>query len=239
MRVLVTRARADALRTAARLAAAGHHAVLAPLTIIVPTGAVLPNEPCDAILATSVHAVVGVSALPHALAGAPWLVVGRRSAEAIRNRGWGEAEAVAADVASLLTEIDARYPEPFAFLYLAGRDRKPDLEAGLSARGHGVRVVETYAAEAAATLDPAMTTALRAGTVDAALHFSRRSATLFVERLGAAGLAKAASTLRHVAISRDAALPLQDAGWDATVAEAPDEEAILAALARLSTRQTT
>ena len=83
MRVLVTRAQDDAARTAARLAALGHEAVIAPLTVIAPTGHAIPDEVFDAVLATSVHALAFVKALPPALSGAPWLVVGDRLGDAL------------------------------------------------------------------------------------------------------------------------------------------------------------
>ncbi|MET0527101.1 MAG: uroporphyrinogen-III synthase, partial [Microvirga sp.] len=44
MRVLVTRSPDDAERTAARLAALGHEALIAPVTRIVPTGDAAPAE---------------------------------------------------------------------------------------------------------------------------------------------------------------------------------------------------
>ena len=231
MRVLVTRARDDAARTAARLAAAGHQAILSPLIEIVGTDAAIPDGPVDAVLATSVHALDHVTRRPAALSGAPWLVVGERLAAALRACGVGEPEHVAADVASLIAAVAERYPEPFRFLYLAGHDRKPDLERALAAAGHHVTIVETYAARPVGRLASAAEGALRGGAVDAVLHFSRRSAELFVE--AALPLHEEAARLRHAAISADAAAPLLRQGWAVTVARHPDEDGLLAALSRL------
>lgn len=228
MRVLVTRAHEDATRTAARLAAAGHEALVAPVIEIVPTKASIPDEVFDAVLATSVHALNFVEHLPSALAGAPWLVVGERLARVLADRQLGPPEVSAPDAAALISAIDERYPGPFRFLYLTGRDRKPDLERELRNRGHEIVAVETYAAEPTMRFDPPIEAALRSGALDAVLHFSRRSAELFIEQ---ARTYSGSEELRHIAISADAAGPLQAQGWRVEVAATPDEEAMLASLA--------
>ena len=229
MRVLVLRAQADAARTADRLRLAGHEALLSPVIEIVATGAPLPSTPVDVIIATSAHALAGVSQLPTALAGATWLVVGERLRDALAERGFGEPEYVATDVADLIAALDARYPEPFRFLYLAGRDRKGALENALRANGHDVAIVETYAARAVSALAPGIAEALQRGAVDVVLHFSRRSADLFVQLAGDAA-ARHPDDVRHIAISADAAAPLAAQGWQVEIAQQPDEDAMLAML---------
>lgn len=218
MRVLVTRARDDAARTAARLAGLGHEAVIAPLIAIVPAEGVVPDGVFDAVLATSVHALTFVARLPPALSGATWLVVGERLGDALAMRGWGTPEAVTRDVTALIAAIDERYPEPFRFLYLAGRERKPDLERGLRARGHELVAVETYATESIDRWDVDLR------SVDVVLHYSRRSAERF------ASAASEAEKLHHIAISADAAAPLLAQGWGVGIAATPDEDAMLAML---------
>ncbi len=230
MRVLVTRAQEDAARTAARLRELGHEPILSPVLHVAPTGAALPHEVFDAVLATSAHAFEGVGTPPHAWEGAALLVVGARTAERARAAGFGEAEAVAPDVVTLLAAMDERFPEPFRFLYLAGRDRKSDLETGLRARGHEVVIVETYEAQAAPAFTVEARAALEAGAVDAALHYSRRSAVLFCRLVVEAGLEAPAAKAVHLAISADAAAPLQARGWPARIAATPEEEALLALL---------
>jgi uroporphyrinogen-III synthase len=81
-----------------------------------------------------------------------------------------------------------------------------------------------YKARAVASLSDEALDALRNGRVDAAFHFSRRSASIFCNLISAAGLANEARALLHVGISTDAAdglralLPPR-----LRVAEAPDE----------------
>ncbi len=115
---------------------------------------------------------------------------------------------------------------PGRLVYLAGRDRKPDLEAELSEAGHVVETVEVYAAEPAEALDPEAAALIESGEIGAALHFSRRSAQLFLELAREAGLDVAG--LAHVAISEDAAEPLTAAGAASVrVAAEPNEQAML------------
>ena len=238
MRVLLTRATDDAQSTAARLSEAGHTALVSPLITIAPTGALVPKGRFDAVLATSLHALSSLAVVPPALVAVPWFVVGTRLAVALRAQPQAEAArdatVVAPDVARLLAAIVARHNVPGIFLYLAGRPRKPDLERGLRAHGHEIVTMETYAAAPAAGLSASAVTALHGGAIDAALHFSARSAQLFCDAATDAGLNQVAATLHHVAISPDAALPLQARGWRVAAAARPDEAAMIAALGQIT-----
>ena len=90
-----------------------------------------------------------------------------------------------------------------------------------------------YEARAAHALPDEARAALEQGRVDAALHFSARSATIFCQQVAAAGLAAQARTLVHVAISADAARALELlAPPRLNIAAAPDEAHMLDQLKR-------
>ena len=90
-----------------------------------------------------------------------------------------------------------------------------------------------YEARAAHALPDVARTALKQGLVDAVLHFSARSATIFCEQVAAAGLAAQARALLHVAISADAASALEAlAPPRLKIAAAPDEAHMLDQLKR-------
>lgn len=231
MRVLVTRPQPEAERTAGRLAALGHTALCAPVIEIVARAARLPERLPDAVLATSGQAIALLDAnAAHALHPLPLYVVGERSAALARATGFTDVRPPAPDARRLAAVLAAEYPLPAAFLYLAGRDRKRDLETALAAGGHRIEVVVVYAAEAAAALPRAAGEALRKGEIDAILHYSRRSAAIFRRLADTAELRRAAGRVRHVCISADAASALT--GWAArlVVAARPNEAALLAAL---------
>ena len=115
---------------------------------------------------------------------------------------------------------------PARLVYIAGRDRKSDLETALAIVGQAMEVVEVYEAKEAAALPRLAIDALRIGALDGVLHFSRRSAELFVALARDEGVS--VSALTHFCLSEDVATPLRAAGCPAiAVASAPNEPALL------------
>ena len=221
LKVAVFRASDDAAGTQTLLAARGFEAVLAPVTEIVALPASTPTGPFDFVVATSARAFS--TAL--SLAKLPFFVVGERTAEAARRAGFSP-HPPAQDVAALIP----RLPGGRA-LYLAGRDRKPDLEAALAGR---IAVLEVYAAEARPGWTPHQ--ALAVAQADAALHYSPRAAALAATFAQSAGSGPAFLRLSHVCLSRDVAAPLAQAGagrviWPQRPAEGPLLDALESALA--------
>lgn len=228
-RVLVLRAREDAERTAVKLRAMGFDPLLSPLLEIVATGAAIPQGPFDAVLATSAKGLE-FCAQPGEARNLPLHAVGARTGKIARELGW-RPDLLAGEARALLPLIRARHKTPARFLYLAGRDRQTDLETGLRAAGHDVTVVETYRAQAAERLTDETLRALRQGEVAAALHYSKRSAEIFVKLARDAGLTKALGEIDHLALSREAASPLEPVlGGSIQAARQPEEEYLLALL---------
>ncbi len=232
MRVLVTRPQSQARRTAAQLAARGHETLLAPVIEIVGLRPAVPPGPYAVVVATSAQALdpASLDRLADEVLGLPLFAVGRRTAEAATTAGFQSIETVAATAADLARRIIYARPAQ-AVLYLAGRDRKPDLELSLRSAGLRLVVVKTYEARAVAHLPPVAVGEIRAGRVDAVLHFSRRSAALFVDLCAEADVTEAASRLRHCAISADAAIPLRGFSANVTVARAPNAATLYETLA--------
>lgn len=241
-RVLVTRARDDAERTAEKLRRLGFAPLISPVIEIAATGAAIPRDMFDAALATSARAIAHAGDGLDALASLPSYVVGARTAQAAEKRGLRVA-ATAPDVAGLISILRERPCK--RFLYLAGRDRRDVLERFLREEGRSVSTVETYEARAAQMLSDEAIDALARGEIGAVLHYSARSATIFLELARAAG-DKAPSLpgakrrnnddggVLHLALSEDVARPLRDAGCaQLRVAPAPDEESLLRLLREL------
>jgi uroporphyrinogen-III synthase len=229
MRILLTRARPDAERTAARLAALGHESILSPVIEIVATGAALPLGPFDAVIATSAHAFTGGMG---SLVNIPLYAVGERTREAAERAQWIAAIHVGETAKALTTRLRDRFSEGQRVLYLAGRDRKPDIEAAAQEIGLDLQTVETCVAREISSLTEKAERALRTGEVDAVLHYSRRSAELFVAIVRRAELWTQAARLGHYALSDDVAEPLIGAGAHIFVAAAADEDHLLALLSR-------
>ncbi|HMN71152.1 MAG TPA: uroporphyrinogen-III synthase [Rhodoblastus sp.] len=231
MKVLIVRAAQDARRTAARLAAAGRQAIVAPVLDIANLDFAPPVGVFDAILATSAHAFEKVDSLAPFRA-VPLFVVGARTAEAARAAGFPAPQMVVANAGELGAVAARDLPRGACVLYIAGRDRKPDLEAALSPF-FALTIVETYAAEPVAALPVAAAEALGSGDV-AVLHYSQRSAAIFLDLAGRAGFAAELGAARHIAISADAAKPLLAAGLPVAVAAEPNEDSLIEELARIA-----
>lgn len=212
MRVLVTRPAEQAAATAAVLAILGHEAVISPVIEITPTRAKWPSGAVDRLIATSTRAFECLQMEPDFPTAEtrrllPLFVVGDKTLAAARAAGFTGPATVAADVQHLAPLLLANLRRVTRVLYLAGRDRKPDLETICAEAGAPLSIVEVYTAEAKSQLSGEAQAALDEGSVAAVLHYSRRSAAIFLELMEAEGFDS--SRLMHVAISEDAAGPLR------------------------------
>jgi uroporphyrinogen-III synthase len=234
VRLLLTRPEPDAQRTAAALCAQGHHVIITPLLRIAPVAdAQIGAGPWAAILITSANAAYAIAA--HAsvtpLRTLPVFAVGRRSAEAMAAAGFADVTTADGNVGDLARLVAARLQPAAPLLYLAGEDRSGDLAGDLRARGFVVETIIVYRAIAATGLPPAAAEAL-AGGIDGVLHFSRRSAEVFVDAARAAGVLESALQAVHFCLSAPIAEPLVQAGVaDIRVAERPNEAVLLALIA--------
>ncbi len=225
------RATDDAARTADRLRAIGFIPVLSAVLEIAATGAQLPQDAYDALLASSAKGVE-LARGAEAFKALPLHAVGERTAHAARAHGF-HPDIVAGNAEAILPLLFERYQRPAHFLYLAGRDRQQTLEAGLKAAGHRVAAVEVYEARAAKALSQEAVDAIVGGEIDAVLHYSRRSAEIFIALATAAAILEKTRDALHVALSQEVAQPLLCENIpNVGVAERPDEDHLLELLAR-------
>jgi len=228
-RVALFRAANDARKTAARLVALGFEAVIAPVMAPVALETAIPAGPFDAVAATSAKALdFADPALLASFADTPLYVVGAAGEAAAARRGLSLA-ASAGDAVALALVLVATLPGQGRVLYLAGADRKLELESALIRAGLSVVAAEVYAAQA--RQDWSAEEARAVASCRAALHYSRRSAELALRLTARAGVGAQWRAMAHVAISVDAAEPLRASGVTVLVAAAAREEAMLAALA--------
>jgi uroporphyrinogen-III synthase len=228
MRVVVTRPQAVSERTAAALEALGHEVLVAPLMRVEPVAVDLAGT-WSAIVITSANALPAIPATADGVKTLPVFAVGDRSAEAARRAGFAEVSSANGDIKDLVRLIAARTVGAKApLLYLAGEDRSGDLVAQLAAHGIAVEMKVVYRI-VAEVFPPVLAAALESGDVDAVLHFSRRSAELFVEGARSSGVAGPAEDVRHLCLSSQVAEPLAGASRIA-VAARPEEAALIALL---------
>lgn len=225
MRILLTRPEADARKSAQALGAEGFETLIAPLFEIVSTGASKPDDNFTALLATSAHAF---DAVTNSFSSMPLHVVGERTAEAAQRKGFHVTQ-IAADGENLARMIGQGVQH---FLYLAGRERRPELEAQLTQQGHHVTPWIVYETKSAQHFPPQAQAALAAGQIDAVLHFSTRSAALYRALAQRAGLEPQALAPAQIAISARAARELVGAKH-ITLAPTPDLAGLISALKAL------
>jgi uroporphyrinogen-III synthase len=237
MRILLTRPAAEAPRSAEQLAANGHQIVLSPVIEMCASGAAWPSGVIEGMIATSAAAFELAQFSPE------WpspearrlfriFVVGNKTAEAARRCGFAGGIVMAPDAKNLTEAILGAVHAPARLVYLAGHDRKPDLETLCRNAGIDLSVVEIYEARAARAFSDEALAAFARGEIDAVLHYSRRSAEIFLDLAGTHRIDP--KRLRHAAISSSAAAPLQSkACGSVAVAAEPNEKALLALLSNI------
>jgi len=237
LRVLVTRPEPECERTATLLRAGGHEALVLPLLRIeVMADAALGAGPWAAVLLTSANAVraIAVHRRFGEFAGLPAYVVGQRTRAAAVTAGFAPVMSANGDIGDLVRLIASRPPVAgLPLLYCAGEDRAGDLAGGLRAHGFCADTAVVYRAAMVRDLTPEVRAALASGNVDAALHYSARTAAAFVAAITAAGVRELSIQLRHLCLSVQVAAPLVAAGARAVeIAGEPNEQALFALIGR-------
>jgi uroporphyrinogen-III synthase len=229
MRLLVTRP--DPTRTAEVLRARGHDVVAVPLMRIESVAADLSGS-FDGVLITSASAARALCDHPQRreLVRLPVLTVGARSAEAVREEGFVSVESADGALGDLVRLAAARFAGR-RLLYLAGEDRAGDPAAELSPHEIAVETVVVYRAVAPDALPVEVSRALAENQLDAALHYSRRSAANLLRLADAGRALNAVLSLAHYCLSDEVAAPLREAGARRIfVAKTPAESELIALL---------
>jgi uroporphyrinogen-III synthase len=228
LRVLVTRAEPGASATGRRLAALGYAPVIEPLFALETIEVDLPHF--DALAFTSANGVRAFAQLS-SRRDAPVYCVGRRTADAARDAGFGNVSSADGDVAALTTLIQEHLSPGAVLLHAGNEESRGDLVGALSAAGFA-KFCALYRAAPAAEPGPALAAHLagRPG-FDVVLIHSPRAATILAGFLAAT---QPPVQLAIAAISPAAASELRPHGAHIEIAASPDENSLLAALERLA-----
>ena len=242
MTILVTRPQPDNEATGASLRARGFDVLLAPMLHFEPM-ALLEDEDADyaAIIVTSANALRAIEPqLPgHRWLKLPLFTVGDRTAAAARRAGFSKIISAAGDSQDLRELILAKArgkKREFGrgpLLYLAGADLSRDLAGELGEHGLTVVTRTTYRMVASSDLPPEALEAIAANQVQAVLHYSARSARVFVDAVRAAGVEISALAVPQCCISANVATVLREAGASrVALASSPDENSLFVAVDR-------
>jgi uroporphyrinogen-III synthase len=232
VRIIVTRPEPDNERTGEALRALGHEPILAPVLRVQPVSdAEFGSGPWSAVVITSGNAAraIEVHSRRQEIRALPIFTVGHRSGEAARETGFLHVESADGDVDALGELVGRRVEDRRRpVLYLAGQDRSGDLAGALGGVGIPVMTTVIYRTVPRRILPPIARERLKAGTVDAVTHFSRRSATTLLKLAEGADLTDKVRKLQHYCLSKQVAEPLLAAGAaEVHYAVAPNEKSLL------------
>ena len=229
-RMLVTRPEPDAQSSLARLRALDIAALAAPLMERVTLNVSLPHaEGFAALVLTSANAVRtlvdrGVVA---DYAHLPVLAVGDRTAREAEAAGFVRVSIAAGSLGDLVNAIGLSGLKGPLF-YPTGKHQSADLAKALAPSGVMVVAAKIYNMVAIDALPAAVLEGLAGGDIDAVLVYSRRTAEIFVERAQALDRAQR-QRLGMLCLSDAVAQPLLDAHFTRiSLADRPDEEAMMA-----------
>jgi len=231
MRLLVTRPQPDADRTAARLAALGHEALVQPLLTIAFNPPPADVERPGAILVTSQNAVRALTKWPQMRdwQAVPVFAAGPATARALADAGFKDVRTGARDSGSLADIVIETYPKDAGpLLYPAARDRAGALAGGLFAQGCDVRTVEAYSADPVTRFDPDVRDALVRGEIGGVLLYSGRTAKTLKAVAAAEDISDSLAQSEYFVISRHVAEIVAELGARVHVAERPNEGSLLA-----------
>ena len=236
--MLLTRPRADSEALASILSARGFDCIVEPLLSVDDTAGPTPDlHGVQAFVVTSAN---GARALARSVTGAfdlPLFAVGQASAQAAREVGFNRVFDADGDVKSLVRLIRDRLDaQGGALLHGAGAVVAGDLAGDLAAYGFEVRRTVLYRAEPAAALSPALCLDLAAGSIEAVLLYSPRTARTFVRLVRESGLQLSTTRLAALCLSDAVAAEVRELRLARVlVAESPTQSALLELLETTAT----
>lgn len=237
MRALITRPLGDAELLAEALHVRGIESAIAPMLSIEPlTGAELDLSDVQAVLLTSSN---GARALAEATEdrGVRIYAVGDSTARVARNLKFFRVESASGDVEDLARLVTRRLdPADGPLLHAAGQVVARDLTGIMINAGFTLRRIVLYSAVPETEMPGTATAALSAGTIDAALFFSPRTAETFVSLAKKAGLEAHCGKVSALCLSQHVADAAGEISWRSVdVAERPNQAQLLRLVDKLAT----
>jgi len=236
MRVLLTRPIDDAKETAAALQVMGHEPLIEPLLHIeIDAGPALETKPYRLLVITSMN---GVRAARQRIAdrNIAILAVGETTAREARRSGFDNVRVADGSgtrgILSALARMDRSDTRPL--LHVSGVDTASDLQSAVQDLGLRLERVQLYKAQAAPGFSAATTKAITEQSIDVAMFFSPRTASIFCDLATRAGLENSLAGVWACAISNTTSRSLSPITFrKVLVAEHTSAQSMLDLLPRL------
>jgi uroporphyrinogen-III synthase len=209
MRLLVTRPAPDDAHTAGALRTRGHDVLTAPMLRMETLDWAIADRPYAGVVMTSANAARAIAADPRCagLATLPAFTVGSHSAQAAQAAGFRDVHCAHGDRNALAQMLRAwRDASSRPLLYFAGEDRAGEIE--LAPSSAAIVTVVVYRMVEAGCFPAVVERALARGQVEGVLHFSRRSAQVYIDCARRIGLIEPALAPLHYCLSPQVAEPL-------------------------------
>ncbi len=236
MRALITRPSGDAELLAEALRTRGVESAIAPMLAIEP----LPDVDLDlsdvqAVLLTSSNGARAFAAATDDR-GVRIFAVGDSTARVARALKFFRVESASGNVEDLGHLVSKQLnAKDGPILHAAGQVVARDLSGVIINAGFTLRRLVLYRAIPATAMPGTATAALSAGTIDAVLFFSPRTAATFVTLAGDAGLAEYCKSITALCLSEPVAEAARAIEWRAVeVAERPSQSQLLRLIDRLA-----
>jgi uroporphyrinogen-III synthase len=225
MNILLTRPLNEAQETAKRLITLGYKPFIAPLFKVIRTDFIIPAVDYAGVIITSQHALDFVADdIITNLKNMPFFCVGDKAAHIIHTK-LPDTKIISAptslDLLGHLRAINVSKP----FLYMTAPHRTSALEHKIKDK---LIIVETYENKALDELPHNAFDHIKKDHINYVLHYSWRSADIFMRLSRKAHVDENLSRMTHIAISQKAAQPLY--GLPLIIAQQPDEHSMFDAL---------
>ncbi|TVQ85433.1 MAG: uroporphyrinogen-III synthase [Micavibrio sp.] len=227
--VLVTRPQPQNSETCADLQQRGFSVFAEPLLQIRATPhEVLEESDAEALVFTSRNAAEKLRIDTEAVLHLPVYAVGKRTADALKNRGFSDIRKTADTAAMLQNHLDTlKNLEKIRFLHISGRDRAHVFSVG----GKILPVREVYKAVRTGNFTENLRLALHNGRIGAILFYSVRTAENFMRLAKDCDLLGKCASITIICISTRTADVAGHVRWKKTaVAEKPDHRHMMKAL---------
>jgi uroporphyrinogen-III synthase len=237
VRALITRPLGDAEMLAEALRVRGVDSAIAPmLSIETLPGVELDIADAQAVLLTSSN---GARALAEATDDRSVRIyaVGDSTARVARNMKFFRVESAGGDVDDLARLVSQRLdPADGPLLHAAGQVVARDLTSIMINAGFTLRRVVLYSAIPATEMPGTASAALSAGTIDAVLFFSPRTAETFVSLAKKAGLESHCGEVSALCLSQPVADAASKLSWRSVdVAERANQAQLLRLMDKIAT----